>query len=233
MSAEAGAEAQRPAGFRLQGPGDVPREEPTEVAAGPTTRHGRHLADRRIRVTRPRSRYIRSTGPGLVQANVEAVAPTAPIDQVVWRLRRLLFGRLLRTEEELGERLSKVKALATFSSDNLSSVAYATEAIMFTLLAAGTTAFWLVLPISGLIVGVFLIIVISYRQTIRAYPSGGGSYIVAKENLGVLPAVIAAGALLTDYVLTVSVSVAERLARRAIVIGFALLCSRGLRRWPR
>ncbi|HEY8631729.1 MAG TPA: APC family permease, partial [Candidatus Limnocylindrales bacterium] len=112
------------------------------------------------------------------------------------------------TEEELEERLPKVKALATFSSDNLSSVAYASELIMFTLLAAGSAAFWLVMPISFLIVTIFVIIVISYRQTIRAYPSGGGSYIVAKENLGTGPALLAAAALLTDYVLTVSVSVA-------------------------
>jgi len=122
--------------------------------------------------------------------------------------RQLLFGRPLATEEELEERLPKVKALATFSSDNLSSVAYASELIMFTLLAAGSAAFWLVMPISFLIVTIFVIIVISYRQTIRAYPSGGGSYIVAKENLGTGPALLAAAALLTDYVLTVSVSVA-------------------------
>jgi len=122
--------------------------------------------------------------------------------------RRLLFGRPLATDEELEERLPKIKALATFSSDNLSSVAYASELIMFTLFAAGSAAFWLVMPISVLIVTIFVIIVISYRQTIRAYPSGGGSYIVAKENLGIWPALLAAAALLTDYVLTVSVSVA-------------------------
>ena len=119
-----------------------------------------------------------------------------------------MFGRPLATDEELEERLPKVKALSTFSSDNLSSVAYATELIMFTLVAAGSSAFWLVMPISLLIVAIFVIIVISYRQTIRAYPSGGGSYIVAKENLGTGPALVAAAALLTDYVLTVSVSVA-------------------------
>ena len=124
------------------------------------------------------------------------------------RLRRVLFGRPLATEDELEERLPKVKALSTFSSDNLSSVAYATELIMFTLLAAGSAAFWLVMPISLLIVTIFVIIVISYRQTIRAYPSGGGSYIVARENLGIGAALLAAAALLTDYVLTVSVSVA-------------------------
>src|SRR6185295_16415912 len=112
-------------------------------------------------------------------------------------LRRALFGRLLATDEESEERLSKVKALATFSSDNLSSVAYATELIMFSLLGAGTAAFWLVMPISALIVAIFLVIVVSYRQTIRAYPNGGGSYIVAKENLGTGAGLVAAAALLT------------------------------------
>ncbi len=127
-------------------------------------------------------------------------------------VRRFLFGRPLASDEELQERLPKVKALSTFSSDNLSSVAYATELIMFTLFAAGASAFWLVMPVSGLIVGIFIVIVISYRQTIRAYPSGGGSYIVARENLGTMPALLAAAALLTDYVLTVSVSVAAGIA---------------------
>ncbi|HEY8989741.1 MAG TPA: APC family permease [Candidatus Limnocylindrales bacterium] len=143
-----------------------------------------------------------------MKARPEASAPTKSRDRLVASARRLLFGRPLATEEELEERLPKVKALATFSSDNLSSVAYASELIMFTLLAAGSAAFWLVMPISFLIVTIFVIIVISYRQTIRAYPSGGGSYIVAKENLGTGPALLAAAALLTDYVLTVSVSVA-------------------------
>jgi amino acid transporter len=141
-------------------------------------------------------------------ARPEASAPTKPGERFVASARRLLFGRPLASDEELEERLPKVKALATFSSDNLSSVAYASELIMFTLFAAVSAAFWLVMPISVLIVTIFVIIVISYRQTIRAYPSGGGSYIVAKENLGIGPALLAAAALLTDYVLTVSVSVA-------------------------
>jgi amino acid transporter len=143
-----------------------------------------------------------------MKARPEASAPTKAGERFGAGVRRLLFGRPLATEEELEERLPKVKALATFSSDNLSSVAYATEQIMFTLFAVGSTAFWLVMPISLLIVTIFVIIVISYRQTIRAYPSGGGSYIVARENLGIGPALLAAAALLTDYVLTVSVSVA-------------------------
>lgn len=195
--------------------------EAPEAASGEAHREartGRRPGDRRIVIDRPHARYFRVAGPGVVTARAEAVTPVAPTERVLWQVRRLLFGRLLRSEEEVEERLSKLKALATFSSDNLSSVAYATELIMFTLLAAGTAAFWLVMPVSILIVGVFLVIVISYRQTIRAYPSGGGSYIVARENLGSRPAVVAAAALLTDYVLTVSVSVAAGVA--AIVSAF-------------
>jgi amino acid transporter len=185
--------------------GHRPADTPAD-AAHPLK--GRRAADRRVRVQHPRSRYFRYSAPGVMKARPEASAPTRSQERLVASVRRVLFGRPLATDEELDERLPKVKALATFSSDNLSSVAYASELIMFTLLAAGSSAFWLVMPISFLIVTIFVIIVISYRQTIRAYPSGGGSYIVAKENLGTGPALLAAAALLTDYVLTVSVSVA-------------------------
>jgi amino acid transporter len=164
-------------------------------------------------VVRPqRSLYFRYAGPGTVTARPAAIAPTGPLGRVAARGRRVLFGRPLATYEEAEERLSIPKALAVFSSDNLSSVAYATEAIMFTLLAAGTAAFWLTIPISIAIVTILGIIVVSYRQTIRAYPNGGGSYIVAKENLGVRVGLVAAAALLVDYVLTVSVSVAAGVA---------------------
>ncbi len=91
----------------------------------------------------------------------------------------------------------------------MSSVAYATEASMFTLLAAGSIAFAYLMPISFLIVGLLVLVTFSYRQTIRAYPNGGGSYIVARANLGTLPGLVAAAALLTDYVLTVAVSVSS------------------------
>ena len=120
-----------------------------------------------------------------------------------------MFGRVLSTHEELEQRLPKWKALAVFSSDVMSSVAYATEASMFTLLAVGTVAFVYLMPISFLIVGLLFLVTFSYRQTIRAYPQGGGSYIVAHENLGVIPGLVAAAALLIDYVLTVSVSVSS------------------------
>src|SRR5207244_1065162 len=104
--------------------------------------------------------------------------------------------------------LRKLIALPIFASDPLSSVAYATEAAMVVLLGAGVATLHLVLPISVAIAVLLAIVTLSYRQTVRAYESSGGAYIVAKENLGTLPSLVAAAALLTDYVLTVAVSVA-------------------------
>ena len=127
-------------------------------------------------------------------------------------LKRRLLGTPLRTEQAHQERLSKFAALAVFSSDALSSVAYATEEILLVLVLAGSAGLPWSLPLSGAIAVLLLIVTTSYRQTIHAYPSGGGAYIVAKENLGVYPGLIAAAALLIDYVLTVSVSVAAGVA---------------------
>ncbi|MBV9329878.1 MAG: APC family permease, partial [Chloroflexi bacterium] len=128
------------------------------------------------------------------------------------RLKHLVLGTPIPTAREAHERLNKVRALAVFSSDALSSVAYGGEEIMKVLVLAGAGALALTLPISGVIVLLLAIVVLSYRQTIRAYPSGGGSYIVASDNLGMLPGLTAAGALLIDYVLTVSVSIAAGVA---------------------
>src|SRR5919197_106727 len=106
------------------------------------------------------------------------------------------------------ERLTKLKALAVLSSDALSSVAYATEEIMRVLLLAGTAALSASLPIGAILVVLLFVVGFSYRKTIKAYPTGGGSYIVAKDNLGTLPGLAAAGSLLISYTLTVAVSVA-------------------------
>jgi amino acid transporter len=131
-------------------------------------------------------------------------------------LKRLLIGRALRTEQAAHERLTKKTALAVFSSDALSSTAYATEEILLVLaVAAAATSghsFSYVVPISVAIAVLLGIVATSYRQTIHAYPSGGGAYIVAKENLGTTPGLIAGAALLVDYVLTVSVSIAAGVA---------------------
>jgi amino acid transporter len=122
-------------------------------------------------------------------------------------LKRVLLGRALATHKLEHQLLPKFLALPVFSSDPLSSNAYATEEMMLVLVMAGAGALALRIPILLVIAAVLVIVIVSYRQTVRAYPSGGGSYIVARENLGTLPGLVAAAALLTDYVLTVSVSV--------------------------
>lgn len=123
------------------------------------------------------------------------------------RVRRALIGTPLPSAGILHERLSKIQALAVFSSDALSSVAYATEEILLVLVVAGTAALDLSMPIALAIVTLLAIVATSYYQTIHGYPSGGGAYIVAYDNLGVWPGLIAAAALLIDYVLTVAVSI--------------------------
>ncbi|MDH5507051.1 MAG: APC family permease [Anaerolineae bacterium] len=134
------------------------------------------------------------------------------------KLKRLLFGEPFPTSMASHERLDKVRALAIFASDPISSNAYATEAIMSILIVLGSGALSLTMPIALAIALLILIVVFSYIQTILHYPGGGGSYIVAKDNLGTLPSLVAAGALLTDYSLTVSVSVSAGI--RAIVSAF-------------
>ena len=127
-------------------------------------------------------------------------------------VKRWLLGRPLATAQASHERLSNPVALAIFSSDPLSSVAYATEEILLVLILAGTAALHYSIGISIVIVGLVVIVAASYRQTIYAYPSGGGAYVVAKTNLGEMPGLVAAAALLIDYVLTVAVSVAAGIA---------------------
>jgi len=134
-----------------------------------------------------------------------SAAPAAPL---VARTKRLLIGRP-RSNRELEETLlSKTLALPIFSSDPISSVAYATEAAMAVLITVSVASLHLVLPISLAISVLLAIVVLSYSQGVKAYASSGGSYVFARENLGTLPALVAGAALLTDYVLTVAVSVA-------------------------
>jgi amino acid transporter len=127
-------------------------------------------------------------------------------------LKRLIVGAPMPLAQARHERLSKTVALAVFSSDAMSSVAYATEEILLILVLAGTAAAHLTVPIALAIAGLLMVVSVSYQQTIHAYPSGGGSYIVARANLGPTAGLVAAGALLIDYVLTVSVSVAAGVA---------------------
>ncbi|KAB8142586.1 APC family permease [Chloroflexia bacterium SDU3-3] len=127
-------------------------------------------------------------------------------------LKRLVIGQPLSNEQLAHERLSKRIALAVFSSDALSSVAYATEAILVALSVAGVMGYSYVIPIAIGIAILLITVSFSYRQTIHAYPKGGGTYIVSRENLGQIPSLVAASALLIDYVLTVAVSMSASVA---------------------
>ncbi len=128
-------------------------------------------------------------------------------------LSRWLIGRPLQTADAPHQTIGKAIGLAVFASDALSSTAYASQEILTILAMAGTTAFGYVFPISMAIVALLVIVTVSYEQTIHAYPGGGGAYIVARDNLGELPAQTAGAALLTDYVLTVAVSVSSGIAQ--------------------
>ncbi|MEE8256685.1 MAG: APC family permease [Acidobacteriota bacterium] len=128
------------------------------------------------------------------------------------RLKKFLIGNPLETTALQEQRLSKKAALAVFASDSLSSVAYATEAMMLALMGASVVVLSLTVPASIVIVGLLVVLVISYSQSIYAYPTGGGDYTVAKHNLGIIPGLTAGAALLFDYVLTVAVSVTAGIA---------------------
>jgi len=139
----------------------------------------------------------------------------------MFKLKRLLIGPPLSTEKLEDERLGNLKALAIFSSDALSSVAYATEEILLVLIAVGAVALSYSLPISLAIILLLGILILSYRQTIFSYPSGGGAYIVASDNLGKFPGLVAGSSLLIDYILTVAVSITAGVA--AITSAFPVL----------
>ncbi len=124
-------------------------------------------------------------------------------------LKRVLIGKPISSEDEGHQRLRKVIALPVFASDAISSTAYATDEMLIVMLSAGVgaVAFTELIPIALVVCALMLIVVMSYRQTIYAYPTGGGAYVVSRENLGELPALVAGSALLVDYILTVAVSV--------------------------
>ncbi len=169
---------------------------------------GRKPGDKRVRVERHHSPYFRYTGPGQLTAKAAASAPTTTVGRAVARLKHTFIGRPLANEEEIGQRLSKVKALAIFSSDAISSSAYATEEIILAFILAGAAgaAFNLSVPIAVAIALLLGIVAFSYRQVCLAYPTGGGSYSVSKANFGRMASLVAASALMIDYTLTVAVS---------------------------
>src|SRR6266540_1365502 len=233
------------------------RQSPRPVRSGAVTVSHPDLEWREtVKGSKPGDRFVRiathrgftRVGRGHLVPRAGTGVPTSPLGRALQRVSRVLIGRPLATSEEPHERLNIFTGLAVFASDNISSSAYATEEIMRVLVLAGAGVLALTMPITLVIVLVLAIVVISYQQTIRAYPSGGGSYIVASDNLGPLAGLSAAGALLTDYVLTVSVSVAAGVAalasvfpgwfdyRVAIGIGFVVVLCLGStgrrRRWP-
>jgi len=167
---------------------------------------GRKPADRRVRVERPHAGFFRYAGPGQFVAREAASVPRTPVGRFLARGRGVLFGRPLSNLEEGEERLPKKKALAIFSSDAISSSAYATEEILRVLVLAGTGALLLSLPIAAAIALLLAVVSTSYRQIGYAYPSGGGAYAVARANLPMIAALVAASSLLVDYVMTVAVS---------------------------
>lgn len=139
-------------------------------------------------------------------------AARSRMGRIAHRSRRVLLGAPLKSTAVARESMRKLVALPVLSADALSSVAYGPEAMLAVLVLAGTTGLAYSLPIAATIAFLMLVVGVSYRQTIRAYPHGGGSYIVAGDNLGLLPGLMAAGGLLIDYVLTVAVSIASGIA---------------------
>ena len=167
---------------------------------------GRKLADRRVRIERPESTYFRYTGKGQLKAKPAASAPRSGAGRAWARVKSWLIGRPIASEEEAGERLSKRLALPIFSSDAISSSAYATEEILRVLVVAGTGAFLLSVEVAIAIAVLLAVVAISYRQVCRAFPNGGGAYAVARQELSPILGLVAAAALLIDYVMTVAVS---------------------------
>jgi len=181
---------------------------------------GRKPGDKRVRVERHHAPYFRYTGPNQLTAKAAASAPTTAMGRVVGRAKAVLIGKPLANEEEIGERLSKKKALAIFSSDAISSSAYATEEILLAFLLAGVggAAFLFSIQVSIGIAVLLAIVAFSYRQVCIAYPSGGGSYSVSKANIGRLASLVAASALLIDYTLTVAVSTSSAVEQIASAV---------------
>jgi amino acid transporter len=167
---------------------------------------GRKPGDRRVRVDRPHTVYFRYAGPGQLVAKPTASVPRTSFGRGVARAKRWLIGRPLANEQEIEERLAKKKALAIFSSDAISSSAYATEEILRVLVIGGAAAFLLSVEVAIAITVMLAVVAVSYRQVCRAFPNGGGAYAVARAELTPLLGLVAAAALLIDYVMTVAVS---------------------------
>ena len=180
--------------------------------------HGRKAGDRRVRVERPHAPYFRYAGPNQLVAREAASRPRTRVGRAAARTRAVVFGRPLASEADIDERLTKKKALAIFSSDAISSSAYATEEIMRVLIVGGAAAMLLSIEVSIAIAVLLAVVALSYRQVCRAYPNGGGAYVVARTNLAPVFGLIAAASLLIDYVMTVAVSTASAIAQIQSVV---------------
>ncbi len=179
---------------------------------------GRKAGDRRVRIERPHAPFFRYTGPGQLVAREAASQPRTRTGRALARARAVVFGRPLSNEADIEERLDKKKALAIFSSDAISSSAYATEEILRVLVLGGAAAMLLSIQVSIAIALLLAVVALSYRQVCRAYPNGGGAYVVARTNLAPIFGLIAAASLLIDYVMTVAVSTASAIAQIQSVI---------------
>lgn len=187
----------------------IPRQRPTppDVESAEIVR-GAKPGTRFARRVRPGERRFQSGAEGTLVATDRSTAPRTGFGRLLRRVQRVAVGSPIATEHAEEQRLPKVKALAVFSSDALSSSAYATDEILLVLVAAGTMALSRSIPIAIAIVALLAVVTFSYRQTIKAYPSGGGAYIVARDNFGDAAGITAAAGLAVGYTLTVSVSIA-------------------------
>lgn len=171
---------------------------------------GERPGDRHVRIAyHPGFRRVR---PGIITPREGEAQPATHLGKLIAPARRLLLGTPIPSSAETAERVRVPRGLAIFASDNISSSAYATEESMRVLMLAGIGALTLTLPLTLAVILVLGIVIVSYLQVIAAYPGGGGSYVVAHENLGPLAGLVAAAALLTDYILTVAVSVSAGVA---------------------
>jgi amino acid transporter len=206
--------AQRPA-ERRNGT-DKPKVDPLlEVRE---TRRGQRPGDRRVKIVRPFEEHFERSGGGGLIATERTVLQREGWSRTLRSIRTWLIGRPISSHLEHHERLTKAKALAIFSSDNISSSAYGPEEIMRVLALAGAGALSLTLPLAALIVIMLIIVTASYRQTIKAYPRGASSYIVASDNLGDRLGILAAASLLVGYVVTVAVSISAGVAAMTSIV---------------
>ncbi len=205
-----------PAVTRTPDPPDDRRVDPLlEVRQ---KRRGKRVGDAYVRIVRPFEEEFTRGDEGELIATERTVLERRGWTSTLRKLRTILIGRPIHRDREEHERLSKRKGLAIFSSDNISSSAYGPEEIMRVLAAAGVGALTLTLPLAALITIMLAIVTVSYRQTIKAYPTGASSYIVASDNLGSTLGVLAAAALLIGYVVTVAVSVSAGVAAMTSIV---------------